>query len=286
MPGVETIVLSRNADIDGLQADYRWATRALTFSFPTTAADYPASDYGAGEEPSYGFLALNAAQQTAVTGILAQIAAVSGLTFTRLSGGAGDLRFGRTGATETAHAYLPVEAGWGGDSWYATSDDYSNPVKGSYGYATFVHEIGHALGLKHPHEDARVMTAAHDSMETTVMSYRSYTGASAERGYTNEEFGFAQSLMMYDIAALQTMYGANYGTNAGDSVYRWNPATGEMSINGAGQGAPGANRILLTVWDGGGNDTYETSLLPAPPPSTAPATPWPTASPAMTATMS
>jgi serralysin len=32
-----------------------------------------------------------------------------------------------------------------------------------------------------------------------------------------------------------------------------------MFINGTGQGAPGGNRVLLTVWDGGGNDTYDLS---------------------------
>jgi serralysin len=65
--------------------------------------------------------------------------------------------------------------------------------------------------------------------------------------------------MMLDIAALQQMYGANFGTNAGDTVYRWSATTGEMSINGAGQGASGANRIFMTVWDGGGTDTYDFS---------------------------
>jgi serralysin len=65
--------------------------------------------------------------------------------------------------------------------------------------------------------------------------------------------------MMYDIAALQHLYGPNYTTNSGDSVYGWSPSTGEMFINGAGQGAPGANRIFMTVWDGGGTDTYDLS---------------------------
>jgi serralysin len=55
------------------------------------------------------------------------------------------------------------------------------------------------------------------------------------------------------------MYGANFASNAGNSVYKWSPTTGEMFINGVGQGAPGANRIFLTVWDGGGVDTYDFS---------------------------
>jgi serralysin len=98
------------------------------------------------------------------------------------------------------------------------------------------------------------------------MTYRSYPGGSVDGGYTNETFGYAQTLMMLDIAALQKIYGeANYTFNATDSVYMWSQTTGEMSINGVGQGAPGggiggsANRIFMTVWDGGGDDTYDFS---------------------------
>jgi Ca2+-binding RTX toxin-like protein len=96
-------------------------------------------------------------------------------------------------------------------------------------------------------------------MEYTVMSYRSYVGASTTAGYTNETWSYAQSPMIYDIAALQQLYGANYTTNSGNTVYSWSPSTGEMTINGVGQGAPGGNKIFLTVWDGGGNDTYDFS---------------------------
>ena len=65
--------------------------------------------------------------------------------------------------------------------------------------------------------------------------------------------------MMYDIAALQKMYGANFNTNSGNSTYSWSTTTGEMFINGVGQGTPAANKIFLTVWDGGGTDTYDFS---------------------------
>jgi serralysin len=129
-----------------------------------------------------------------------------------------------------------------------------------------LHETGHALGLKHGHEFPLAVSADHDSIEYTVMTYRSYPGGSVEGGYTNEQYGYAQTLMMLDIAALQKIYDhANYTFNSTDSVYTWSPTTGEMSINGVGQGAPGggiggsANRIFMTIWDGGGNDTYDFS---------------------------
>ena len=68
--------------------------------------------------------------------------------------------------------------------------------------------------------------------------------------------GYAQSLMMYDIAGLQHLYGANFSTNSGNTTYSWSASTGEAFVNGVGQGAPVANRIFQTVWDGGGVDTY------------------------------
>src|SRR3954469_10591997 len=90
------------------------------------------------------------------------------------------------------------------------------------------------------------------------MSYRSYYNAPTDY-VRNEQWGYAQTYMMLDIAALQSMYGADFTTRAGNTTYRWNPTTGEMSIDGIGQGRPGANRIFLTLWDSGGRDTYDLS---------------------------
>ena len=41
----------------------------------------------------------------------------------------------------------------GGDVWVNTSSSsYLNPVLGNYAWLTIIHETGHTLGLKHPHE--------------------------------------------------------------------------------------------------------------------------------------
>jgi len=72
---------------------------------------------------------------------------------------------------------------------------------------------------------------------------------------------FPTAYMQDDIAALQYMYGANYGPSShnGDDTYTWSPTTGESFINGQGQGAPYRNFVFMTVWDGGGIDTYDLS---------------------------
>ncbi|MGF6160234.1 serralysin [Ensifer sp. KUDG1] len=260
MPAVIPNAFSFDPYVGGITGDWKWAIQNFTFSFPTSAAFY-GLNYGSGE-PVNGFATLNWWQQSAARAAFEQISAIANLTFTEITESAtqtADLRLAQSSLPDTAWAYYPNALPEGGDAWFGTwSGDYTFPKKGNYAYVTFLHEIGHSLGLDHAHEGA-VMPIDRASMEYTVMSYSSYSGASPIDGYTNEDAGYAQSLMMYDIAALQRMYGANYGTQSGNTVYSWSPTTGEMFINGVGQGTPEANRIFLTIWDGGGTDTYDFS---------------------------
>lgn len=260
MPAIASYNLTGDAYIDGVLGDYKWAVNTFSYSFPTSGAYYGTS-YGAGENIT-SFDTFNTAQQATTRAALKMFTSVANLSFneiTETSTQHADLRFALSDKPGTAWAYFPSTSAAGGDAWFnKSSGAYSTPLKGNYAYLTFMHEVGHALGLEHAHE-ANVMPQDRDSIEYTVMSYRSYVGASTTSGYVNETWGYAQSLMMYDIAALQHMYGVNYSTNSSNTTYSWSPTTGEMFINNAGQGAPGGNKILLTVWDGGGTDTYDFS---------------------------
>jgi serralysin len=255
---VTSVTPSSNTYIDALLGNYKWASGSLTYSFPTSSTYYE-SGYGS-NEPLSNFEGLNATQQGAVRAAFANFAAVANVTFSELTGANAanaTLRLAMSDAPSTAWAYMPHTSPEGGDSWYNNSDGYyDSPRKGNYANTTFLHEIGHALGLEHPHENG--MPVGGDSMEFSVMSYRAYVGAPLT-GYTNESWGYAQSLMMYDIAAMQHLYGANFSSNSGNTTYSWSPTTGQAFINGVGQGTPGGNRIFQTVWDGGGTDTYDFS---------------------------
>ena len=253
-----------NTYVDSVLTGLKWGASTLTFSFPASASYYSDS-YASGDEPSNNFHAFTDAQQSAVRSILQSYSDVINVTFvetTETSSNHADIRYAESNDPATAWGYYPG-SGKGGDTWFNYGHHYyDDPKPGNYAFTAMIHETGHAMGLKHPHEASgsfAAMPVDHDSLEYSVMSYRSYVGASTSSGYTNGASSYPQTLMMYDIAALQQMYGADYSTHSGDTVYKWDPSTGQMSIDGSDQAKPAGNKVFMTLWDGGGNDTYDLS---------------------------
>ncbi|RVU14141.1 M10 family metallopeptidase [Methylobacterium oryzihabitans] len=287
MVDISVVAPTGGRDIDGILWGWKWDTTTLTYSFPTGPAEY--TSYAAIE----GFRTFNASQQDAVRRLLANVSAVAGLTFTETTAAGADLRFANVGEINysndpsvlsgetglhvpgsTSAEANPPELPYGGnpptsapyaqgDGWF--SPGYTAPALGSFAYAAgLMHETGHNLGLKHGHaeQDGHGVTFPtlpydHNSYEYSVMTYSQYPGSDTEAG--DGAPNHPTTFMQDDIAALQYLYGANYGTNAGNTVYTWNPLTGEESVDGVAQGAPDRNFILMTLWDGGGTDTYDLS---------------------------
>src|SRR5688500_5935543 len=238
------VSFSGNAEIDGVLDGTKWALPSLTYSFvPERGTTSPL---------------LNTAQQDAVRQVLGSVDASTNLTFSQVaetSQSQGILRFGESANQITASAYMPSENALGGDVSFNTSD-YNSPKKGSYAFATFLHEAGHALGLDHGQDGDYKLPFDHDSLEYSVMTYRSYVGAPLD-GYTAHDGSYPRSYMLADLAALQYLYGANYGTNAGNTTYQWSPSTGELKVNGVSSAKSTTNTVFETIWDGAGPDTYD-----------------------------
>ena len=251
-----------DVQVDGLLSGYKWSG-TISFSFPDSAADYPA--YPNTTAVQY-FSSVSALQRQAAINAFNLVSSYSNAQFVNNGTDIADIRIGQTSdpSVGTAYAYYPIASvgGVGGDVWFGVAYDYRNAVAGNYAYLTMLHELGHALGLKHSQEAGGVagvaVPASRDALEFTVMSYRSFPGGPLT-GYTNGSVDFPTTYMMNDIAAFQAMYGANFNTQSGDTVYAWSPTTGAMTLNGVLQAAPAGNRIFMTIWDGGGKDTYDFS---------------------------
>lgn len=262
-----------DANVRALESGSKWAYPTLTYSFPDNRWDYDLFNPDA-----QNFVPSSFMQQEATRRILegygqsqdgpgltiTSVEAITNLQFQFAGYDTANIRVGNSNTFSQNHAYLPVVPGYRGDVWFTTEgpSTATNPVPGNYAYKIHLHELGHALGLKHGHEASPfsgVMEVDRDSNEYSVMTYRAYVGHSGIGGYPIEGGSYPQTFMMYDIAALQHMYGANFRTHGGNSTYTWDANTGQTSINGQGQGRPSSGKIFLTIWDGGGIDTYDFS---------------------------
>ena len=121
----------------------------------------------------------------------------------------------------------------------------------SYSYTTYIHEIGHALGLGHAgpynggHPDSFLDTISlYDSWQVSVMSYINQS----ENLFTTASYAHPVTPMLADVVAIHRLYGKPDSINAGDTVY------------GRGANMGGHAERYFKSWSGEGNPFFNVRL--------------------------
>lgn len=251
----EQIVATGNNTLDSLLWGRRWvsdtgaATTTISFSFPdansqfnTGAGGYPSDG---DQEPFTGLTAVSATAQTLFRDILQGLENFSNLQFVEVDDSgdsAGTIRLANTGIQDenaVAWAYLPGAYQAAGDIWILSANHSEADIDYTH---TLLHELGHALGLKHSFEAEGGFPAIDSSLEGVDYTVMSYTVSARFPNATWQDL-WPQTYMYADILALQYLYGVDTVTTAGGDNYAYSQD----------------ERHFLTIWDYSGTDTLSVS---------------------------
>jgi serralysin len=204
------------------------------YSFPSQLPSY----YQANSDDSKSFTPFSSLQIARSETALAYISTLLDVKFqkTYSSLSLNTISFASNRQSDSAaYAYAPNATFIGSDIFLDLDADNASISDGTYGAYTFIHELGHALGLKHvgsaggADSNPPFLTAAEDNTNWTLMSY----------DYNSSQYYLRYSEL--DIAALQYLYGPSKTARSSNDTYKISVYSPNF------------------IWDGNGLDSLDIS---------------------------
>lgn len=211
---------------------------------------------------SYDIKSISESAQTFARAALGSWQAVTALTF-EAKGSFADIRFDHS--SDGAHAVSTSIGSTIVSSTVSVSPNWIDTYGtgfGTYSYQTFIHEIGHALGLGHagPYNGSANYDVDriydNDSWQASVMSYFSQD----DNPTVKASYAFNVTPMIADILAIEKLYGSATNLRTGNTIYGDGTNAGWIyEIAARAVANPSGNGATYTIVDNGGIDTLNLS---------------------------
>lgn len=224
-----------------IKATYSAENNIINYAFPTSIPTYLV---GTGD--AFEWRQASANVETAFEAVFAGVEEVFAVHFVRVTdvSAVNVISISQNTQRDTSgFAYFPNSSAFlGGDIFISNS--YSDPQdfgsRTNFEYELVIHELGHALGLKHPFEA--------NGAATTVLSQTEDNNTWTVLTYTDVSSAFDGFFRPFDLMALADMFGVNPDFRGGDDVYGFSSSVGVFVIDGGGMDTLSASGSSLSAY--------------------------------------